>query len=134
MLTKSWSETLYCRRPYTNIDCLQLIVTVYMSTIITINSLSEFWKISLFSLLVTERRDQMRLGSRKIVHKINDILPVWNKVHTVVSLALAFKNMHRARCSSIVEHPLRVRWVIGSIPHGGPIELFPVPASVPQLV
>ena len=27
-----------------------------------------------------------------------------------------------------------VRWVVGSIPHGGPIELFLVPASTPQLV
>ena len=62
-----------------------------MSTIITINSLSEFWKISLFSLLVTERRDQMRLGSRKIVHKINEILPVWNKVHTVVFISLGIQ-------------------------------------------
>ena len=29
---------------------------------------------------------------------------------------------------------LMVRWVVGSIPHGGPIELFLVPASAPQLV
>ena len=27
-------------------------------------------------------------------------------------------------CSSIVERPLMVRWVVGSIPFGGPIELF----------
>ena len=27
-----------------------------------------------------------------------------------------------------------VRWVIGSILHGGPIELFLVPASAPRLV
>ena len=27
-----------------------------------------------------------------------------------------------------------VRWVVGSIPHGGPIELFLVPASAPRLV
>ena len=26
-----------------------------------------------------------------------------------------------------------VQWVVGSIPHGGPIELFLVPASAPQL-
>ena len=27
-----------------------------------------------------------------------------------------------------------VRWVVGSIPHGGHIELFLVPASAPRLV
>ena len=27
-----------------------------------------------------------------------------------------------------------VRWVVGSILHGGPIELFLVPASIPRLV
>ena len=27
-----------------------------------------------------------------------------------------------------------VRWIVGSILHGGPIELFFVPASVPRLV
>ena len=27
-----------------------------------------------------------------------------------------------------------VRWVVGSITHGGPIELFLVPASAPRLV
>ena len=26
-----------------------------------------------------------------------------------------------------VKHPLLVPWVIGSIPHGGPIELFLIP-------
>ena len=31
----------------------------------------------------------------------------------------------------MVERPLMVRWVVGSIPHGGPIELFLVPASSP---
>ena len=36
----------------------------------------------------------------------------------------------RARLSSVIEHQLMVRWVVGSIPPGGPIELFlfyPVP-------
>ena len=27
-----------------------------------------------------------------------------------------------------------VRWVVGSILHGGPIELVPIPASAPRLV
>ena len=30
-------------------------------------------------------------------------------------------------CISVVEHLLMVRWVIGSITHGGPIELFHIP-------
>ena len=32
------------------------------------------------------------------------------------------------------EHSLMVRWVVGSILHGEPIELFLVLASAPQLV
>ena len=34
----------------------------------------------------------------------------------------------------VVEHLLMVRWVIGTIFHGEPIKLFPVPASAPRLV
>ena len=34
----------------------------------------------------------------------------------------------------MVERPLMVRWVVGSILHGEPIELFLVIASVPRLV
>ena len=34
----------------------------------------------------------------------------------------------------MVECVLMVRWVIGSIPHGGSIELFLVAASATQLV
>ena len=36
-----------------------------------------------------------------------------------------------ARCSSMVESPLMVQWVVGSIPHGGLIELFLDLASAP---
>ena len=36
--------------------------------------------------------------------------------------------------SSEVERLLMVRWIVGSILHGGPIELFLIPASAPQLV
>ena len=39
-----------------------------------------------------------------------------------------------ARCNSVVKRALIVRWVLESIPHGGPIELLLVPASVSQLV
>ena len=31
---------------------------------------------------------------------------------------------NRSRCSSVVECPLMVRWVVGSIPHGGPSKPF----------
>ena len=34
----------------------------------------------------------------------------------------------------IVERLFMVRWVVGSIRHGGPIELFLVPARAPRLV
>ena len=36
--------------------------------------------------------------------------------------------------SSLVERLLMVRWVVGWIPHGGPIELFLISASAPQLI
>ena len=36
--------------------------------------------------------------------------------------------------SSAIKHLLEVWWVVGSIPCGGPIKLFLVPASIPQLV
>ena len=32
---------------------------------------------------------------------------------------------------SVVECPLKVLWVVGSIRHGGPIELFLIPTSAP---
>ena len=34
----------------------------------------------------------------------------------------------------VVEPPLMVRWVVGSIPHGGPIKIFLVPGNVPRYV
>ena len=34
-----------------------------------------------------------------------------------------------ARCSSAAERSLMVRWVVGSIPHGAPKELFLVPTT-----
>ena len=33
-----------------------------------------------------------------------------------------------------LEYQLVVQWITGSIPAGGPIELFPISASAPQLV
>ena len=39
-----------------------------------------------------------------------------------------------ARCSSMVEHPLMVCGVVGSIPHGGRIELFLIQTSAPKFV
>ena len=32
-------------------------------------------------------------------------------------------------CSSVVECALIMQWIVGSIPHGGPIELILIPAS-----
>ena len=34
----------------------------------------------------------------------------------------------------MVVHLLTMRWVIGTIPHGGHIELFLIPSGAPQLV
>ena len=34
----------------------------------------------------------------------------------------------------LIEHQLKVQWVLGSIPHDGPIEIFLVPDSALQLV
>ena len=41
---------------------------------------------------------------------------------------------YEARCSSLEERLQMVRCVVGSIPHGGPIELFVVLTSAPQLM
>ena len=52
----------------------------------------------------------------------------------VSSLMMLHCRHRRAGRSSEVERSLMVRWVIGSILHGGPIELFLIPASAPRLV
>ena len=39
-----------------------------------------------------------------------------------------------AKCSFEVKRPLKVRWVVVSILHGGPAELFLVPATTPRHV
>ena len=39
-----------------------------------------------------------------------------------------------ARCRSVVEHLLMVHWVVRLILHGGPTELFLIPAIDPRLV
>ena len=41
---------------------------------------------------------------------------------------------YNAVCSWVVERPLIWPCVIGSIPHGGPFEIFRIPDCVPQLV
>ena len=42
--------------------------------------------------------------------------------------------LYGARCSSVVERPLVVQWVVGLFLHGGPIEIVLVPTSPPRLV
>ena len=39
-----------------------------------------------------------------------------------------------AKCSSMVQCPFMVQWVIGSIPHSRSIDPFLIPARAPQLV
>ena len=67
---------------------------------------------------------------------------------TVHTLPLGQENPHSGNGSTVVIlwnkhlrevfHTLSwegiVRWVVGSIPYGWPIELFLIPASTPQLV
>ena len=42
--------------------------------------------------------------------------------------------MFRRNPITVVEHTLTVRGVVGSIPHGGNVEIFLVPVSAPRLV
>ena len=48
----------------------------------------------------------------------------------ILSYFLSTKG-ERARSSSMVEYQLMMRGLVGSIPHGGPIELFVIPTSAP---
>ena len=53
-------------------------------------------------------------------------------VQWVVGSILPRQPIGEARCSSVVVSADGiVRWVIGSIPHHGPIELFLISASAP---
>ena len=40
----------------------------------------------------------------------------------------------RIKEGNVVEHLLMVQWVVVSIIHGGPTELFLIPASAPGMV
>ena len=44
------------------------------------------------------------------------------------------QSVKEARHSSVAERPLMVRWVVGSILHGGLIDLFLFPVGAPRLV
>ena len=50
------------------------------------------------------------------------------------SFIYSWSHILEERCSYIIEYLRMVRWVIRSTPYGGLIELFPIPASAPQLV
>ena len=52
-------------------------------------------------------------------------------VYTKVLLLRYMQFAVKARQSFAVEHLPVVQWVVGLIPHGGPIELFLFPASAP---
>ena len=54
--------------------------------------------------------------------------PMLLKTKTKKTYAVFFKTIHGARCSSVVECPLMVRWVIGSIPRE--LILFPTSAAL----
>ena len=52
----------------------------------------------------------------------------------MTSLIYVTNGIQGAGRSSEVGRSLMVRWIVGSILHGGPSELFLVPASAPHLV
>ena len=55
----------------------------------------------------------------------------WGRGVVCFSSSSSSSSSRGAICSSVIECPLFERWVVRSIPHGGPIELLLVPASVP---
>ena len=55
-------------------------------------------------------------------------------IYGYMALGMWNTSSELARCTSVVERSLMVRWVVGLIIHGGPIELFLVPANAPRLV
>ena len=55
-------------------------------------------------------------------------------MHTGLSSLCRYNENKDRDVAPWLDHSLMVQWVIGSIPHGGPIELFLIPASAPQLV
>ena len=62
----------------------------------------------------------------------------WSILRENIKFPLAQKEVFhiemRVECSSMVECPLMVWFVVGSILPGGPIKLFLIPVSAPQLV
>ena len=52
----------------------------------------------------------------------------------VVSFSRWSKNVHRVCRSHTFGNQEMVQWAVGSIPHGGPIELFLIPTSVGYMV
>ena len=52
----------------------------------------------------------------------------------MINSSMGPSRLRGLRCSSVIKLPLLVQWVIGSIPNGGLIELFFIPANAPQLV
>ena len=72
----------------------------------------------------------------RITHLTAFVIPVvehWRKecIKFVYGVSDKIKG---ARCSSGVRVSLMARWFVGSILHGGSIELFLVQASAPRLV
>ena len=64
----------------------------------------------------------------RIVFRVSWIFPV------SIQWRYTAETHQGARCSSVVRVSVHGTMVVRSIPHGGPIELFLIPASAPQLV
>ena len=63
------------------------------------------------------------------LHKLKELSHLYSDNDVAYSIG-----NKRARCRSLVERLPMLRWVVGSIPHGGRIDLFLVPANALQRV
>ena len=67
-----------------------------------------------------------------IMARISKLMPFMYK-HYCENQEIMVK-LQELDVASLYERSLMVQWVVGSIIHGGSIELFLIPASAPQLV
>ena len=49
------------------------------------------------------------------------MLVIFSLEQEVINIHKALRLLHFRFCKPVVERPLMVRWVVASIPHGGPI-------------
>ena len=59
---------------------------------------------------------------------------MWDRSNDPSEREQSLSHISGSRCSSVVERPLMVQWIVGSILHGGLIDLFLLTASGSRLV